>query len=353
MTEITSEALRDPSQFQKLLAEAQAADAGTPAPQAEEQAADPADDAVEEPPVETEEQPEADDAEGGEDSETPEQSDADEQAQPEAQDDEPEEVTKPVPPSRLKKEAEKRRAAEAEAAAAKAEAAAMKAQMAEFNKMLAEQIEASRAPKEPAQAEDPEIDLENIDALDPDTTKALLKEIKALKAELNNVKGETTHQSMLAKATADVASFKLSNPDYDAAVTHLGKMEYEKALALFGNEQQARQAAQAAVGQIANIATASGKSVAQTLYNAAKAVGYRKAEAKPATPAKKPDPVKLAENRAKTESAASVPAAAPNPLGIYTTKEGFDKLRMREGGKVDPAKFAALLKKAQGGKFVA
>lgn len=302
MTEQTPEQFTNADSFAKILAEAQGAEAVAQPEQATPEEGE-AKGQAEAPPTEP--------PEGGADFK---------------QDDAPEEPEQPVPPARLKKEIEKRRAAEEKAAALQQQVEAM-------NGLIGKELKGEA--KE-------EVSLDGLDPLDPDTTKMLLAEIRSLKAELNETKQSTTATSFSIAAQRQKAEFERANPDFDAAIEHLGRAEAAKFEAVLGDPEEAARAATAAMGQIVAACHKQGKNVAETLYKMAKAAGYQGKKEAP-----KVDLARLEENKKRTATVATIPAAtaAPNPIGVYATKEGFKEHLLDGKGRVDGDKFQKVLKK--------
>lgn len=302
MTEQTPEQFTNPDAFAKILAEAQGDAPAEPAEQAvlsDEVASEEA----EAPPETPTEQPE-----GGAKAE--------------------EDEAGPVPLSRLKKETEKRRAAESEAAT-------LKQQLDALNAIVSKEIKG-----EPTE----EVSLDGLDPLDPDTTKMLMAEIKSLKDQIATNTQKVTVNEVTLSAQRQKAEFEKANPDFEAAIEHLGKVEVAKYQAVLDSPEEAAKAATAAMGQIVAACHKQGRNVPETLYKMAKAAGY---QGKKSAPVVSLD--KLEENKKRTATVATIPAAsaAPNPIGVYATREGFKEHLLDGKGRVDGDKFHKVLKKIQ------
>lgn len=303
MTEQTPEQFTNPDAFAKILAEAQGeapdppADQGTLSDVAEEITGEEAEAA----PSETE----------------------GEEGAAKAEDEEP---AGPVPLSRFKKENEKRRAAEEKAAA-------LQQQIEALNSIVSKELKGEQ-PKE-------EVSLGDLDPLDPDTTKALVARIDQLEAQLAETRQSATATNVQVVAQRQKAEFEKANPDFQAAIDHLGKVEVAKYEALLGPEDAAK-AATASIGQIVAACHKQGKNVPETLYKMAKAAGYQVKKDAP-----KVDLARLEQNKKSTATVATIPSAsaAPNPIGVYATKEGFKEHLLDGKRRVDPDKFQKVLKK--------
>lgn len=309
MTEHTAESFTE--NFAAILAEAQAADA--PKDQDAESPGDPE---------------EAGPA--GEDDPQPSAGAAEEEIQPGGESGEGKAPPGPVPYSRFKEINEKNQTLEQQLAAAQK-------QLDAFNQLLSKQIERPEGKKE----EDVKLP-EELDPLDPDTTKLLLGHIRKLEGKIEDLTAKTTTSDVVTTAKAQRADFERVNPDFQAALDYYGAREVEKYEAVLGDRGEAVKAAQAALGQAVALCHQNKKNVAETLYRMAVASGYKKTAVKPGGP----NLDKLAENKQKTATVANIPgaAASPNPIGVIASKEGFEKHMLDNKGRVDSAKFQKMLK---------
>ena len=364
-----SETYRNPEAFHKMLA---AESSGEEAPEkatAEEEAPE-AEEEQEE--AGQEEAPEAAE-EASEEEEQEEKSEEEEDQEEELAAEEEEDEEKPVPPSRLKKEITKRRAAEEESQKFRQRLEQMEEQNQLLNKMVQEQLEQAKAPKDEPKKEKklvlPELELIDPDeTLEPEVAEKYNAALKKLHDSFSEAAAEQQEkldklESQLKETNTGMAKnyfasawesqardFTRETPEFQNAMNHMLEVKLKENLALVADEREAKARAFHQIQQIAAAAVRNGENAPKKIYELAKAYGFRP---KPAEKRKEPDPRKVAENRKKSESVASIPGAPRNPLGIYATKEGFEKLRVAPGKKIDPAKFAQFLKRDADGKFVA
>lgn len=188
-----------------------------------------------------------------------------------------------------------------------------------------------------------------IDPLDPETTNALTKQIKALEAKLdamqngNNAdKANASYANALERQEAEVRS---KYPDWTEAYQHLRTSLYNENIALGMDEKSAGDDAMNDLRKRAAIAFKSNKNVAEVAYQMAKDRGYIP---KTAQPQRKTgaDLGKIAQNMDKSASVSDVPATSTGSGGMSYTPELLQKIG---GGKkfFPAAEFAKLIAQQQ------
>lgn len=258
-------------------------------------------------------------------------------------DDEDDSDTPRIPRKRLNKEIDKRRVVEEDLIRTKTKLEAMEAAIAEMFK-----------PQSNQQQQGEEIDnIEaNIDALDERAHSLYMKEIKALRGEIQQLK-QGNEQNATNQA---ISNFQLvvekhykeytkDNPDAEQALDYLVKMKQDEASHLYADDKEAYNAGMRQLQLIADAAIRSGKNVAATMYDLAKKHGYRPNASKGGAP----NLAKIEENRKKSASVSSIPAASS------ATSTGVDWEKLREktkGGYIDPKVFHEALERQQKARSV-
>lgn len=187
----------------------------------------------------------------------------------------------------------------------------------------------------------PEIDLETIDPLDPDTHNVTKREILKLREELKSVKDNAEkHAEMMYlsnTANAQEAKFREANKDYEAALKHLADIEIFDAELEHGNKEQAKQLAAQKLIRIAQNAIKTGGNSAEILYNMAVKKGFKGESVAKASEAAKKEPNldAIKKNMDKSASIGNLGTGATMDANSHS----FDLSKLRKDPKNPRSKF--------------
>jgi hypothetical protein len=194
----------------------------------------------------------------------------------------------------------------------------------------------------------------DIDPVDTEAHNLYMKEINALKKQVQNQTTHTTEfeqrQQFENTVNAQAAQFARSNPDFNDAYSFLLGIEANKAKVLGYSDAQAQQFALSQIQPIAQEVYKKGGNVAEMAYTLAKNYGY-----KPTTTKKvinSPDLDKVSKNMAKShtmlDEIPGVSTSIAPEHAAYNTLEGFKaKLAGKFGRGTDVAAFQNALRKLQ------
>lgn len=240
-----------------------------------------------------------------------------------------------IPRKRLNKEIDKRRTVEEDLIRTKTKLEAMEAAIAEMFKPQSTQ-------QQQQQGEEIDNIETNIDALDEKAHSLYMKEIKALRGEIQQLKQgneqNATNQAMSNFKTVVETHYKQyaeKVPDAEKALDYLIKMKQEEASHIYSDEKEAYNAGMRQLQIIADATIRGGKNVAETMYEMAKKHGYRPNAAKGGTP----NLAAIEQNRKKSASVSSIPATSASA----STGVDWEKMRSKPGGFIDPKAFQAAL----------
>lgn len=255
-----------------------------------------------------------------------------------------------VPKTRLDKETKKRRAAESELDEVRDAKRRAEIDLDNLNKTLQQYF---KAPEE--QTEHPEeddfipLDLEAKAYFDKKLQK-LEKKNEELTTRLQK-KEEKDDQYNAASEYGNALAqqqkqFERGNPDFMNAYRFVLKAKYDEYIELGYDEKEANAATWEEMQHKAAATFKKGKNVAEAAYSLAKKYGYKTKEGA----GKEGDNFEtLRTNMKKSSSISTVAAASTAGAGVNLgDRESVQKnLTTSERGFIDPAKFAALLKKQQ------
>lgn len=217
-----------------------------------------------------------------------------------AEPDEPERQ-KTVPHQALHEERERRKQAERE--------------MAELRQRI-EAFEKAKAAQEAPKAPDPVMDPEGFAKWQTDQLRERDERFEAFQRQQQ---AAAQRQQFIERTAREEAAFRETAPDYDDAISYLGKARLEE-LGHFGvDPEEARKiVAQEAEGIVVQ-ALRAGRNVAETAYNIAKARGYRAKAQEQATPDEGARLEALAKAQRETESLSG--SVGGESAGGYTLKQ--------------------------------
>ncbi len=262
-----------------------------------------------------------------------------EEAAPEA-DEEEEDLSKPVPPKRLKKEIERRKESDSRYQQERDERIKVQRDLDNLNETIKKYMQ----PEKQAEASEDE----EIDALDPETTSKLQKQINELKKQLTTKDEKDTQkeaQNYFANSLHQhQQEFEKSTPDFGESYKFLLNSTYNEFIAAGYDVESAKAGTMKSLTEKAAVAFQQGKNTAAVAYQLAKARGYAP-KGKAPTQKTGPDLGKIAENMGKSTSLAEVAEASTAGSGSYDGVDALSKLATKPGGFIDGKKFAALLEK--------
>lgn len=239
-----------------------------------------------------------------------------------------------VPTGALHQERERRKTAEA--------------QFAELQRKLQE-MEAKLSAMAPKPAE-PEIVVPD-PILEPEAfRKFQIEQVKARAAEAAEIRQQQEayqrHHAMMARLNSDVAAFKATTPDYDAAFRHAVETRKSE-LAFYGNDEaQIAQQLEADVQALVTQAYAKGRNPAEMFYEYAQMRGYVKPAAV-AAPNRAPAAQVVALAEAQRQTATIGTAGGPSSSGGITLEQ-MARMSERELAALPKGKMDDMLRKAMG-----
>ncbi len=254
---------------------------------------------------------------------------------------------KMVPLGRFKEESKKRQNLHDENIRLQTQLDAMNAAI---QKMFVGQEE-----KQPVQA-DEDINLGELDPLNPDDFNKLAKAFQNLQGKVSKV-GEKVdglnqstneykaQQAFQSQIVAEEGAFKVKNPDFEDALLHLQQVEFTKYKRILGDDQKAAQAVKQNLTSAISIAYQRGDNTAIALYDLAKAVGYTPKAAVPKKATPNLDAINA--NMGKSKSGSGASSASPKAGQGGDSKAMWDDMRIRPNGRIDPKKFHEQLAREQ------
>ncbi len=248
----------------------------------------------------------------------------------------PELDAKPIPPKRLKKEIDARKAAVSKAEKATEEAMRYKVQYEELLKGFQTVTNATQP-----QAQTPQAPNGSIDPIDSEAHAFYMEKIKQLEQAQTQTTQLTQHQMFVNTLKTQESAFEANNPDYNDALSHVIDVK-TKEFADYFEPEVAKQKATELMLFMANQALQQGKSVPEKFYNLAKTYGYS-TKGKKAAPGG-PDLERIAANQKKSAGVSDY-AGAEAPLNRNNLKPMEQMLTKH--GEVDPKAFAERLKAIQ------
>lgn len=246
--------------------------------------------------------------------------------------------SKTIPKKRLNKEIERRKALEEQLAKEREERIRAQTEIDLYNKA----IQRLNGSGEAAKSE--------IDPIDPDTYQYTMKEINALKQELQDLK-QQSEQSVKTNyfsnaLNAQQAEFQKATPDFDQAYEYLKQKEIENTMLLGHSEEEAAQITFSKLAQTAQTALQNGMNVPQLLYKISQNVGYKQQNISK----KGPNLAAINKNAPTSADATreipSVSAKMGNPVSAPATMADFDRRLMNKDGRgVNGDDFQAMMKR--------
>lgn len=252
-------------------------------------------------------------------------------------DSEPDEIeAKPIPPKRLKKEIEARKAAISEANRAKEEAMRYKIQYEELLKGFQTVTNVTNPQEQPKVRSDG-----SVDPIDREAHEFYMQKLQELERQQMQTTQLTQHQIFVNTLKAQESAFEAQNPDYNDALSHVMEVK-TKEFADYFEPEIAKQKAAELMLFMANQALQQGKSAPEKFYNLAKNYGFN-GKVRRASPVG-PDIERIAANQKKSVSVSAY-AGAEAPLNHAASKP-MEQI-LTKSGEVDPKAFAEKLKAVQ------
>ncbi len=230
-----------------------------------------------------------------------------------------------IPKSRLDKEIEKRRTIEAELQTQREEKIRYQTQLEMVQKM------------HELKQEQPKFEPVKLDPLDPDAFNYQNQRFEELQQKIEQASQQSHMQQLAQQVSLKEMEFSSRTPDYTDAVNYVKDLQMKVARDMFGNDKDAADKVTSDMRDIVLNSIRNGRNPAENIYNMAKQYGYKSRQKAPNVNL---DAVERNANASVNTSGLNTNVAmGSGPIDI---RQSFD-----ERGRVDPAKFAELIQKAQ------